>query len=354
MSTGGRAEYDSAAFAYKNPGPVYRDHYELNVKMTAAFDAYLTQKYGFHGLVNCGRHNTLAEATKWLQGRASQVSSLGNQYKYTATDWSYAAAPVESAPATTTSAAATAPAGQTAASTASEPTTFYFCIANSQGVGYESDVFQARNDVGTARRIQFTYAKFLSEKYKVGAMPNCRSKPTRAEAQDYLQQFSAGVYGGVSQHVATGWVYSPTPPAATLSPVASTGSVSTPVAAKPASPKPVATQPVPVVAAVQPAAPAPAAAPRGVFVVCYADSDPQTRYYNPPVDGGDGNYGTWMPAYQNFMQQKYRFSRSVRCNKHATLGEAQAYYQTTLDQAHLHTSINGIPSPIVITDWKYQ
>jgi hypothetical protein len=127
MSTGGRVEYDSAAFAYKNPGPVYRDHYELNVKMTVAFDAYLTQKYGFHGLVNCGRHNTLAEATKWLQGRASQVSSLGNQYKYTATDWSYAAAPVESAPATTTSAAATAPAGQTAASTASEPTTFYFC-----------------------------------------------------------------------------------------------------------------------------------------------------------------------------------------------------------------------------------
>ena len=48
------AEYDSAAFARKNPGPVYKDHYELNVKMTAAFDEYITQKYSFHGLVNCG------------------------------------------------------------------------------------------------------------------------------------------------------------------------------------------------------------------------------------------------------------------------------------------------------------
>ena len=73
MSTGGRDEYDSAAFARKNPGPDYKDHYDLNVKMTAAFDAYLTQKYGFHGLVNCGRYNTLAEAIQWLQGRESHV-----------------------------------------------------------------------------------------------------------------------------------------------------------------------------------------------------------------------------------------------------------------------------------------
>lgn len=54
------------------------------------------------------------------------------------------------------------------------------------------------------------------------------------------------------------------------------------------------------------------------------------------------------------MQQKYRYAQSVRCNKHPTLGEARTYYQTTLDQARVYTSINGIPSPIVITDWKYQ
>ena len=55
MSTGGRAEYDSAAFSAKNPGPVYRDHAIFHQKMSTAFDEYLVQKYGFHGIVQCGQ-----------------------------------------------------------------------------------------------------------------------------------------------------------------------------------------------------------------------------------------------------------------------------------------------------------
>jgi hypothetical protein len=360
MSAGGRTEYDSAAFAHKNPGPVYKDHYELNVKMTAAFDAYLTQKYGFHGNVNCGRYNTLAEAKQWLQGRESHVQGLGSQFTYTATDWTYDAAPIESAPAaTTTTPGATVQASQPAASAAGAPTAFFVCIAVSQGTAYESAIFEARNDIGTARRMQFTFAAYLSEKYKGSAMPNCTSKPTRAAVQAYLQEFPAGVLGGVSQHVATGWAYNPTPspsaqPAAGSAPVASTPSAPIAVAPQPAAPKPAAPQPVTAPAAIEPATPAPTATPKGVFVVCYADNDPHTRYYSPPVDGGDGSYGTWMPAYQSFMQQKYHYRQSVRCSKFPTLDAAQAYYQTTLEQARVHTSINGIPSPIVITDWKYE
>ena len=211
MSTGRLMEYDSAAFARKNPGPAYKDHEDLHQKMTAAFDEYLTQKYGFHGIVQCGNHNTLAEAQQWLQWRESESHGVGKQYQYIATDWTYDAGPTESAPsATTTTLDATAPAGQPAASAASGPTAFFFCIAVSKGVAYESAVFEARNDAGTARRMFFTYAAYLSEKYNVGAMANCRSRPTRAEAQAHLQEFSAGVYGGASQHVATGWVYNPT------------------------------------------------------------------------------------------------------------------------------------------------
>ena len=136
MSAGGRTEYDSAAFAHKNPGPVYKDHYELNVKMMAAFDAYLTQKYGFHGNVNCGRYNTLAEAKQWLQGRESHVQGLGSQFTYTATDWTYDAAPIESAPAAaTTTPAATVQASQPAASATGAATAFFVCIAVSQGTG---------------------------------------------------------------------------------------------------------------------------------------------------------------------------------------------------------------------------
>ena len=212
MSTGGRTEYDSAAFAHKNPGPVYKDHYELNVKMTAAFDAYLTQKYGFHGVVNCGRYDTLAEAKQWLQGRESHVQGLGSQFTYTATDWTYDAAATESAPAATTAApGATVQASQPAASAAGASTAFFVCIAVSQGTAYESDVFEARNDVGTARRMQFGFAAYLAEKYKGGSMPNCTSKPTRAALEAHLQQFPASARAGVSQTVATGWVYNPSP-----------------------------------------------------------------------------------------------------------------------------------------------
>jgi len=133
--------------------------------------------------------------------------------------------------------------------------------------------------------------------------------------------------------IETDWVYTP---------VASTTTTSKPAAPKPAT----------AAAPPKPSAPAPATAPKGVFVVCKADADPHTRCYNPPVDGGDGNYGTWMPSYQKFLQQNYHYPQSVGCSKLPTLDEAQVYYQTTLDQARLYTSINGIPSPIVITNWK--
>ncbi len=38
-STSAATEYDNAAFAHKNPGPDYKDHQNLNVSMSAAFDA---------------------------------------------------------------------------------------------------------------------------------------------------------------------------------------------------------------------------------------------------------------------------------------------------------------------------
>jgi hypothetical protein len=364
MSTGGFSEYDSAAFASKNPGPDYKDHYILNEKMLAAFDVYLTQKYGFHGVVQCGQHKTLAEAKQWLQWRESESHGVGKQYKYFATDWTYDAGPSESATAANpTTHDATAPAVQPAAApapaaaAASEPTTFYVCVAVSQGVAYESAVFEARNDA--ARAIYFAFRTYLVEKYNVGALVNCTPRPTSAAAQAYLKEFPVGVYGGVSQHVATGWVYNPAPsqsaqPASNTSPVASTASASKPVAPQPAAPKPAAPQPVTAAAAIQPAAPAPAPAKKTVFVVCKADADPHTRYYNPPVDGGDGSYETWQPSYQSFLQNKYHYDRNVGCGKLPTLAEAQAYHQTMLDQARLYTSINGVPSPIVITNWKYK
>ncbi len=355
MSSGGRFEYDSAAFAWKNPGPVYEDHYKLNLKMTTAFDEHLTRKYGFHGLVQCGQYKTLAEAQKWLQWRESRSREPGMQYQYFATDWTYDAGPSQPAPAaTSTTHDATAQAAQPAASAASVPTASFVCVAVSKGVAYESAVFETRNDAGSARRVHFSFASYLSQKHNIGAMPTCRSWPTRAEAQAYLQDYSAKVSGGVAQHVATGWVYEATPnqsaqPVTNSSPVASSAPVSQPAAPKPAAPKPAAPQAVTAAAASQPAP-----AKKTMFVVCRAIEDPRARYFNPPVDGGDGGYETWQPSYQSFLKTKYRYDRSVGCNKSPTLAEAQEYFKTIVDQANLYKEINGIPSPVIVTNWQFK
>ncbi len=135
--------------------------------MSAAFDAYLTQKYDFHGLVQCAHYNTPADAQEWLQWRESVVRGLTRpDAKYVATDWTYDAAPGVAAPTAAAAPEATAPAGQPAAALAGEPQAFYICVAMSQGTAYESAVFESANNAALARRIMFTYAAYLSERYR--------------------------------------------------------------------------------------------------------------------------------------------------------------------------------------------
>lgn len=315
MSTAGRTEYDGAAFARENPGPVYKDHSNLYQQMAAAFDAYLTQKYGFHGLVNCGHHKTLAEAQKWLQGRASVVAGVANG-KYVATDWTYDAALAVSAPsAATTTQGATTSAGQPAAPATKVSTAFYVCVGVSQQVSYESAVFEAINDAFTARSMYFAYLTYLNEKYQVNAPPRCTPKPTHAAAQAHLQEYGGH---GATRRIATGWVYNATPTQS----------------AQPA-----------------PTAPATAPAKKTMYVVCKADAErTRARYYNPPVAGGDGSYETWQPSYKSFMQKNYHYERHVACNQLPTLAEAQAYFNTMLEQARL----NGNASQVIVTNWMFK
>ena len=91
MSTGAHTEYDSAAFSTRNPGPELASHTRHNAAMASAFDAWLTQKYGFHGVAICGTHDTLAAAENWLQWRKQQVEQLPAVLNntYYATDWTY-------------------------------------------------------------------------------------------------------------------------------------------------------------------------------------------------------------------------------------------------------------------------
>jgi hypothetical protein len=361
MSTGKFIEYDSAAFARKNPGAVYKDHYNLNLKMTAAFDAYLTEKYSFHGLVQCGRYNTLAEARQWLQGRQSHVQSLGNQYQYVATDWTYDAGPSASEPAAVAPAnPASASAGAPAAPASRLPTAFFVCISSlANDAEYDSAVFESENSTSNSQMMRLTYQAYVGEKHNFHGFTTCMMRPTRAAAEKYLLENTPAARGLAARRISTGWVYVPrataaAPPATLTTPVATAAPARKPASPPAAAPKPAAPQPTAPAASIKPAAPAAATAPKGVFVVCYADRDPDRLYYNPPVDGGDGNYETWMPSFKSFMQEKYRYRRHVRCNQHPTRNEAQAYYQTMLDQARSRITMNGAPAPVIITNWTFK
>lgn len=199
MSAGGHVEYDSAAFSGKNPGPDLPSHSRRHTAMATAFDAWLTQKYGFHGVVTCGTFDTLAEAENWLQGRKQHVESLPAIFnnKYYRTDWTYQA--------DGTAAVATPPAAQPAAPAV--PTVFWFCVAIHQGVEYDSAIFEAPNNAMISRGAYFGYNAYLSEKYRIVGGSTCVSKPTLAAAQAALQGYSAYVQGGVKQRIATGWTY---------------------------------------------------------------------------------------------------------------------------------------------------
>ena len=82
---------------------------------------------------------------------------------------------------------------------------FYICIAMWKGVAYESAVFERSADGRTPLRLNSHYALFLGEKYGIAARGICTAKPTPAAAEAYRRDFPAGVAGGVSKHVATGW-----------------------------------------------------------------------------------------------------------------------------------------------------
>jgi len=203
MSGAGHTEYDSAAYSTKNPGPDLAIHSRHLTAMASAFDAWLTQRHGFHGLAQCFTFATQAEARNWLQGRKQHVEQLNPVFKprYFATDWTYEGG---------TAAVAAPQPPQGAQSVApGAPKVFWFCTAIQNGVGYDSGIFEAPNDSFNARRAQLTFAAYLSQKYKFVGGATCRSNPTLAGAQSMQHAHAYGAYSQSSNRIATGWVYKP-------------------------------------------------------------------------------------------------------------------------------------------------
>jgi hypothetical protein len=122
-----------------------------------------------------------------------------------------------------------------------------------------------------------------------------------------------------------------------------------PVAAPPASPAP------PVAAAKPPAKPVTAPVQAGVFVICRSEWNTDLRrFYNPPVDGRGAGYAEWQASYGQYLASHHNFKGSnFGCGKYPTREAAQADYDSWVANARATPSVNGRPSPIIITDWKY-
>lgn len=200
MVDGGRVEYDSAAFVTKNPGPTYEDHSKHLVAIRQAFDAYLKQQYGSGGYVQCAQYDTLAEIEKWLQWRKEY--QVGRNYQLVITDWTYSgtvSAPEEPAP----------PPAAPPAAVSSPGTAYYACSAVSKDVAYDNQPFAAASDVGTNRRVYFSYGIFVAESFgNLGVWHSCAQKPSYAEAESYQQQAAAS--RKIPRSV-THWVYNAEP-----------------------------------------------------------------------------------------------------------------------------------------------
>lgn len=195
LADGGSVEYDSAAFATKNPGPTYPDHSRHTQRMQDAFKDYLAQTYGFPGYVTCGQHNTLAEAKKWLAWRKEY--QVGRNYQLVTTDWAYSG---------TVSASAAPPPPAAPPAAATSPTTaYYVCTAMTKDAAYDNEPFAASSDFGTNRRVYFSFGQFAAERFgNLGVGHSCVQKLTLADAQKYQQQIATA--GNLPRSV-THWVY---------------------------------------------------------------------------------------------------------------------------------------------------
>jgi hypothetical protein len=102
----------------------------------------------------------------------------------------------------------TKPATSMSAYVASMPGPYWACAASANGVQHDSAIFPQPNIF--PQQITWEYRNYLSNKYGVGSIPNCESRPTRAEAEAFLAKHAAGTIPGATsvstQRVATGWM----------------------------------------------------------------------------------------------------------------------------------------------------
>ena len=210
---------------------------------------------------------------------------------------------------------------------------------------YISDA-TVRSGARDEREVAAAFAEFVRAKYALtGGSARCVSTRTESDAQKSLKGFEDEAAKYQQVLVKTGWQFTPAKP-----PVP-------PATAKPAA-VPVPT-PTPTPTAAAPVAAAPARAPQGTgaplqHAVCYGDVDPATKYYSAVFDGTKGDYADWMPAFQKYLEQTYKYRGFVRCTKQPNQTAAEKYRDDMITRARTATVAGGAKVKVVETGWTYK
>lgn len=204
---GGKTFYASAVGAVPNPGATIHAQGALQIEVQKAYAAWLEEHYGTSGVINCSPSESRAATTKWIADSKLLFSTV----QWVDTGWKYSGGSSSPGSSTANAAAATAspnPASSQSAYVANMPGPYWACAASANGVQHDSAIFPQPNIF--PQQITWEYRNYLNTKYHIGSMPNCESRPTRAEAEAFLAKHAAGTIPGANsvstQRIATGWI----------------------------------------------------------------------------------------------------------------------------------------------------
>ena len=197
-----------------------------------------------------------------------------------------------------------------------------------------------------------SFLDYLNKKYYEAGTATCNKFTSQAEAEQSNAQQAAKAPSTGYQYHPIDWKYAPAAPAAAAPAPAK--------AATPAATAAVTPKPAPVAVAAKPASPAPAkpatvAAKPAVYFICKADWNTDLRrFYNPPVDGRGAGYSEWNESWHKYLVTRYKFkAANFSCTKYPTREEAQAGFEEWVVTARQTPTMNGLPSPVIITNWKH-
>jgi hypothetical protein len=178
--------------------------------------------------------------------------------------------------------------------------------------------------------ITWAFERFLAEKYgQPHAAEECRHAWTRQEAVQ-IRDVAFHEGPGELTFIDTGWQYQPAAKAA-------------------AAPAPSTAAPA---GSTSPGS-GPAVAAAGQYAVCWANMNPNVKYYSAVFDGSRDDAGKWWPAFQKFLQQKYSFNGPTQCIPARAQADAESYLKNLIDKDGTTRTMSGQPPQIVRTGWKY-